>query len=100
MPVAVAVIADPFGPVEVVHPVLKPWDLQSEHDPILGVDAAGNALFATFDRDTNGDDQVAVYERCGTTWNRTLVGSPANNFFGYGLRVAPDGTAMAVWRAR
>ena len=23
----------------------------------------------------------------------------ANNFFGYGLRVAPDGTAMAVWRA-
>ena len=65
----------------------------------LGVDAAGNALFATFDRATNGDDQVAVYERCGTTWNRKLVGSPANNFFGYGMQVAPDGTAMAVWRA-
>ena len=26
-------------------------------------------------------------------------GSPAKNFVGYGLRVAPDGTALAVWRA-
>ena len=99
VPVAAAVVvADPFGPVEVVHPVWKPWDIYLEGVPILGVDAAGNALFATFHR-TNGDDQVAVYERCGTTWNRTLVGSPANNFVGYGLRVAPDGTALAVWRA-
>ena len=98
VPVAAAVVADPFGPVEVVHPVWKPWDLYLEGGPILGVDASGNALFATFHR-TSGDDQVAVYERCGTAWNRTLVGSPANDFVGYGLRVAPDGTALVVWRA-
>jgi len=98
VPVAAAVVADPFGPVEVVHPIWKPWDVFLEGAPILGVDASGNALFATVDR-TTGDDQVAVYERCGTTWNRTLVGSPANDFNGYGLRVAPDGTALVLWRA-
>jgi hypothetical protein len=98
VPVAAAVVADPFGPVEVVHPVWKPWDLYLEGGPIVGVDSSGNALFATFDR-TSGGDQVAVYERCGNTWSRTLVGAPADNFFGYGLRVAPDGTALVVWRA-
>ena len=62
------------------------------------MDSSGNALWATLDR-ASGDDQMAVYERCGTTWNRSLLGSPGNNFTGSGLKVAPNGTAMAVWEA-
>ena len=59
VPVAVATIAAPFGPVEVVDPVWKPWDLYLEGRPILGVDGVGNALFASTHR-TSGDDQVAA----------------------------------------
>jgi hypothetical protein len=97
-PVALAVTADPFGPVEVVDAGGRPGDLIFD-GPLIGVDGAGNALWAGYARDAeSGDDQMAVFERCGTTWNRTLLGAPQENWIGVGLRVAPDGTAMAVWR--
>ena len=95
---AVAVAAGPFGPPEPVDPDWRPADLFETDAPLLGVDGSGNALWATFHR-ASGDDQMAVYERCGTTWNRSLLGSPGNNFTGSGLKVAPNGTAMAVWEA-
>ena len=47
---------------------------------------------------TSGDDQIAVFERCGATWQRQLVGTPQENWLGEGIRVTPDGTAMVVWR--
>ena len=99
VPVAVAMIADPFGPPEVVDPVCKPWDLYSEQDPILGVDAAGNALYATFQRDTTAMirwPSTSAAERRGSgRWSAR----PRTTSSGTASEVAPDGTAMAVWRA-
>jgi hypothetical protein len=99
VPVAAAVTADPFGPVEVVDPGGRPGDLVY-NGPVVGVDGAGNALWMGYARDPgSGDDQAAVFARCGGTWTRSLVGAPQENWSGEGVRVAPDGTAMVVWSA-
>lgn len=97
-PAAVAMTADPFGTVEVVDPIGRPGDLSAD-TPLIGMDGAGNALWVGYARDAGtGDDQVAVFERCGATWKRSLVGSPQEHWLGEGLFVAPDGTAMVAWR--
>lgn len=97
VPVAVAVTADPFGPIEMIDQGERPGDLVY-NGPVLGVDGAGNALWLGYARDSHGDDQAEVFERCGTTWNRSVLGTPQGNWLGEGIRVAPDGTAMVVWR--
>jgi hypothetical protein len=98
VPVSAAVMADPFGPVEVVDPGGRPGDLVY-NGPVLGVDGAGGALWLGYAREAGGsDDQAAVFERCGSTWVRSLLGTPQKNWVGEGIQVAPDGTAMVVWR--
>ncbi len=101
VPVAGALMADPFGPIEVADPTWRPRPLFVDTAPVLGVDGAGNALLGTLARNAQGDEQLAVYERCGSapaTWTRTLLGTAVKNFFPVGLKVAKDGTAMGVWR--
>ena len=44
VPVALAVSADPFGPIEVADPTWRPRPLFNDDAPVLGVDGAGNAL--------------------------------------------------------
>ena len=89
--------ADPFGSPEVVDPDYWPRSLASANAPVLAVDGAGNAMWASFARNDDSDDQMAIYERCGTAWTRTLLGTASDTNRMNGLRVAPDGTAMAVW---
>ncbi|WP_211233020.1 hypothetical protein [Solirubrobacter soli] len=98
VPAALAVSADPWGAVEVADSTTRPPGLFNDDASQLAVDANGNALWASFARNSKGDDQLAIYERCGTTWQRTLLGTPAANFFGTGIEFAANGTAMAVWR--
>ena len=93
---AVAMIADPFGAIEVADPTGRPGEL-IYNGPSLAVDGAGNALWIGYAR-TSGDDQMAVFERCGASWQRKLVGTPQENWLGEGIRVTPNGTAMVVWR--
>ena len=93
---AAALIADPFGAIEVADPTGRPGELIYD-GPSLAVDGAGNAAWIGYAR-TSGDDQMAVFERCGATWQRKLVGTPQENWLGEGIRVTPDGTAMVVWR--
>ena len=94
---AVALTADPFGAVEVADPTGRPGEL-IYNGPSLAVDGAGNALWIGYAATRSGDDQMAVFERCGATWQRKLVGTPQENWLGEGIRVTPDGTAMVVWR--
>ena len=98
VPVAGALMADPFGPSEIADPTWQPRPLFVDTAPVLGVDGAGNALLGTLARNAQGNEQLAVYERCGSgpaTWTRTLLGTPVQNFLPVGLKVANDGTAMA-----
>jgi hypothetical protein len=98
VPAALAVSADPWGAAETVDPTYRPPGLFNDDASRLAVDGSGNALWASFARNSKGDDQPAIYERCGTTWQRTLLGTPVEHFFGTGLEIAGNGTAMAVWR--
>src|ERR1700742_3259256 len=91
VPVALAMSADPFGSIEVVDPKYRPKPLFNDDASVLGVDGAGNALWATIAQNAQGNGQMAVYERCGSgpvTWNRTLLGTPDQNFFPVGMKVA------------
>src|ERR1044072_3459911 len=88
VPAALAVSADPWGPAEVADPTSWPPGLFGDPAAQLAVDGDGNALWASFPRNTQGDDQPAIYERCGTTWQRTLLGTPVEHFFGTGLEIA------------
>ncbi|HEX6021615.1 MAG TPA: hypothetical protein VFZ00_06430 [Solirubrobacter sp.] len=97
VPTAVAMTADPFGPPEVVDP--EWWPQIDYSNALLAVDGSGNALWASFVRDDEGDEQMAIYERCGTTWTRRLLGTPTDQVYIVGVKVAPNGTAMAVWQA-
>jgi hypothetical protein len=100
VPVALAVSADPFGSIEVADPTLRPKPRFNDDATVLGVDGAGNALWATFARNAQGNEQFAVYERCDgapVKWERTLLGTPVQNFEPGDLKVARDGTAMATW---
>jgi hypothetical protein len=95
VPVALAAMADPFGAPEVSDPKWWPSEFAS---PILRADADGHAYWLSFIRNEDGDDQVAVYERCGgTTWTPTLIGTPADNLYVVGMQVAANGTAMVLW---
>ena len=94
---AAALIADPFGAVEVADPTGRPGEL-IYNGPSLAVDGAGNALWIGYAPRTSGDDQIAVFQRCGATWQRQLVGTPQENWLGEGIRVTPDGTAIVVQR--
>ena len=85
---AVAMIADPFGAIEVADPTGRPGEL-IYNGPSLAVDGAGNALWIGYAR-TSGDDQMAVFERCGASWQRKLVGTPQENWLGEGIRVTPE----------
>ena len=101
VPVALAMSADPFGPIEVADPTYNPKPLFNDDASVLGVDGSGNALLATLARNAQSDDQLAVLERCGSApvmWQRTLLGTPSQNFLPIGLKVARDGTAVAIWR--
>jgi len=98
VPAALAVSADPWGPAETADPTYWPPGLYNDDAAQLAVDKDGNALWASFARNNQSDDQMAIYERCGTTWQRTLLGTPVEHFFGTGLEIAANGTAMAVWR--
>ena len=78
VPVAGALMADPFGSSEVADPTWQPRPLFVDSAPVLGVDGAGNALLGTLARNAQGNEQLAVYERCGSgpaTWTRTLLGT-------------------------
>ena len=100
VPTALAVSADPFGPVEVADPTWRPGSFFSDASPFVGSDASGNVLLGTIHRDANSDDQFAVYERCGSgpvTWQRTVLTDVDDGIVPLGLRVAANGTAMAVW---
>src|SRR3954454_6098940 len=93
VPVALAVSADPFGSIEVVDPVFRPKPLFNDDASVLGVDGAGNALWASLARNAQGKDQLGIYERCGSgpvTWQRTLLGTADSypNFLPVGLKVA------------
>src|SRR3954471_6384076 len=90
VPVALAVSADPFGSIEVVDPTYRPRPLFNDDASVLGVDGAGNALWATI----ASNAQTAIYERCGSapvTWNRTVLGAPTPDFLPVAMKVAPDG---------
>src|SRR5829696_8122931 len=93
---ALAALADPFGVPEVSDPAFRPIDGAS---PVLGADATGNAYWLSFVRDTNGGTQAAVSQRCsGAPWQPTLLGSRVTtDLWPVGLRVAANGTTMAVW---
>src|SRR4051812_29652364 len=97
VPAALAAMADPFGAPEVSDPILRPIDGVT---PVLGADAAGNAYWLSFVGDSNGGRQAAVYQRCsGSPWQPALLGSRVTtDLWPVGLRVAADGTAMAIWR--
>jgi hypothetical protein len=100
VPVALAVSADPFGAIEVADPTFRPKPRFNDNATVLGVDGAGSALLATLARNAQGSEQLAVYERCGSaavTWERTLLGTPVQNFEPGDLKVARDGTALATW---
>ena len=101
VPAAVALTADPFGPVEVADPTWHPGSFfNGGQRPFVGADGAGNVLLATAFR-SGGNDQLAVYERCGAgpvTWQRTVLTSAAKGVESQSMRVARDGTAMVVWR--
>ena len=95
VPAAVAMTADPFGSPEVVDPTYWPSEFAS---PVLGADAAGRAYWLSFVRNDDGDDQPVVYERCGGQWQPApLVAPVEDDLFNVGLKVAANGTAMAVW---
>jgi hypothetical protein len=96
---APALGAGAFGPVAVVDPDWWPGGKFPDSSAVLGVDGAGNPVWATFARNAAGREQPAVYERCGATWKRTLLGTPADSFSGYGVKVGRDGTAMALWQS-
>jgi hypothetical protein len=101
VPAALAVMADPFGGPEVADPTWRPATFFTDGTPFFGADNAGNALLGTIYRDSSSDDQMAVYERCGTgpvTWQRTVLSDVDGGVIPSGLRIASNGTAMAVWR--
>ncbi len=101
VPAALAVTADPFGPVEVADPTWHPATNFNSSSPFVGADASGDLLLGTIFRDSKSNDQFAVLERCGSgpvTWQRTVLTTATNGVTPEGLRVAADGTAMAVWR--
>ncbi len=101
VPAALAVTADPFGAPETADPVFRPRTFFNDIAPFFGADASGNVLLGTIYRDASSDDQFAVYERCGgapVSWQRTVLTNEGNGILPVGLRVAPNGTAMAMWR--
>src|SRR5690348_11222318 len=99
--VPVALAADPFGAPEVADPVMRAGFSDFPDDaPVIGVDGAGNAVLASSFHDAKGNEQLAIYGRCGTTWQRTLLGTATADFRGTGLEVARNGTAMVVWREK
>jgi hypothetical protein len=65
----------------------------------LVVDGAGRAVWASFVRDSQGDEQMAVYERCGTpaAWQQRLLGVPAGELFPGGIAGNAGGDVLAVW---
>ena len=89
-----------FGPIEVADPTWRPATLFNSESPFGGSDAGGNVLLGTISRDSSSDDQFAVLERCGSapvTWKRTVLTDIDNEITPVGLRVAANGTAMAIW---
>jgi hypothetical protein len=98
--VPVALAADPFGAPETADSFFRPGTFFNDASPFFGADASGSVLLATVHRDARSDDQFAVYERCGAapaSWQRTVLTDNDGGIAPIGLRVAANGTAMAVW---
>lgn len=96
VPAALAVTADPFGPIEIADPVYRPGPLFNDSATVAGADAGGNVSLATLHRTSGAADQLNVLDRC-TGWEGTVVSASPKDIVPVGLKVSGDGTALAVW---